>query len=97
MRRARYVPAALVATALGLAALVSPWWLLSIPFILIGTLFTAPNLNLIDGSLSFLSMIGGFILLAFQGAAGLAVLTGVAASFLGSALEMFLTAKPVGE
>lgn len=73
---------------------VSPWWLLSIPFVAVGNLFTAPNLNLINGMPSYLSMIAGFFLLRFHQPAGLAVFAGAAASFYGSALEMRIFAKP---
>lgn len=76
------------------AIFVSPWWLLSIPFVAVGNLFTAPNLNLINGMPSYLSMIAGLILMKFHQPAGLAVFVGTAASLYGSALEMRIFAKP---
>ena len=94
VRRARFVPIGLLVGAIVLAIVVSPWWLLSIPFVAIGALFTAPNLNLINGMPSYLSMVAGFILMRFHEPSGLAVVAGVIASFYGSALEMRLLAKP---
>ncbi|HEU6448804.1 MAG TPA: hypothetical protein VFV23_10255 [Verrucomicrobiae bacterium] len=76
--------------------LVSPWWLLSIPSIAIGMFFTAPNLNLINGMPSYLSMPAGFVLMRFHEPAGLAVFAGVAVSFYGCAIEMRIFSKPYG-
>ena len=94
VRRARFVPTGLLVAAVVLGIVLSPWWLLSIPFVAIGALFTAPNLNLVNGMPSYLSMMAGFILMRFHQPSGLAVLAGVMASFYGSALEMRVFAKP---
>jgi hypothetical protein len=97
VRRARFVPMCLVVAAVVLGIVVSPWWLLSIPFVAIGALFTAPNLNLVNGMPSYLSIVAGFILLRFHPPSGMAVLAGAAVSFYGSALEMRIFAKPYHE
>jgi hypothetical protein len=94
VRPARFVPICLFVTAGVLGIVVSPWWLLSIQFVAIGTLFTAPNLNLINGMPSYLSMIAGFILMRFHEPSGLAVLEGAMASFYACAIEMRIFAKP---
>lgn len=47
--RAVFVPAALGIFALSLVWLNSPLWLLSLPFIYLGSICAAPNLNLADG------------------------------------------------
>ena len=94
VRRARFVPAGLFIAAVVLAVVASPWWLLSIPFVAVGTLFTAPNLNLVNGMPSYLSIIGGLVLVRFHEPSGLAMLAGVISSFYGSALEMRIFAKP---
>jgi hypothetical protein len=94
VRRARFVPACLYVTAVVLGITVSPWWLLSIPFVAIGAVFTAPNLNFFNGLPSYLSMLAGIILMRFHAPSGSAVLAGAAASFYGSALEMRILAKP---
>lgn len=83
--------------AVVLAIVFSPWWLLSIPFVAVGAVFTAPNLNLINGMPSYLSILAGFVLMGFHEASGLFVLAGVMPSFYGSALEMRLLAKPYVE
>jgi len=96
VRRASFVPVCLLVAAAGLGIVVSPWWLLSIPFVVIGALFTAPNLNLINGMPSYLSMVAGLILIRFHEPSGLAVLAGAVLSFYGCALEMRIFAKPHG-
>lgn len=94
VRRARFAPLApcLAAIVFGIAS--SPWWLLSIPFVLLGTIFTAPNLNLINGMPSYLAMAVGLILMRYHYASGLAVVGGTAAGFYISALEMRIFARP---
>src|SRR5262245_30921806 len=94
VRRARFVPLCLLVTAGALGIVVSPWWLLAIPFVAIGALFTAQNLNLINGLPSYFSMVGGFVLVRFHEPSGMAVLAGVISSFYLSALEMRILAKP---
>jgi len=51
VRPARFVPAGLLVAAVVLSIVVSPWWLLSIPFVAIAAMCTAPNLNLANGML----------------------------------------------
>ena len=93
--RARFVPVCLCVVAVVLGIVVSPWWLLSIPFVVIGSIFTAPNLNLVNGLPSYLAMFAGLILMRYHHASGLAAGAGTAASFYMSALEMRILAKPV--
>jgi len=93
VRRARFVPVGLFIAAVVLAIMASPWWLLSIPFVAVGALFTAPNLNLVNGMPSYFSMVGGIVLMRFHEPSGLAILAGVMVSFCGSALEMRIFAK----
>jgi hypothetical protein len=94
VRRARFIPSFLFIASVVVGIVVSPWWLLSLPFVIIGALFTAPNLNLVNGMPSYLSMLAGFILMQFHQPSGLAILAGVIVSFYGSALEMHIFAKP---
>lgn len=94
VRHARFLPILLFVGAVAAGVFFSPWWLLSIPFIVVGTLFTAPNLNLINGMPSYLSMLAGFILMMFHPPSGSAVLVGAMASFYGCAIEMRIFAKP---
>ena len=94
IRRARFAPVVLCVAAVALAIVLSPWWLLSVPCVLLGNIFTAPNLNLIDGMPSYLVMVGGFILMKHHEASGVAVVVGTATGFFLSALEMRVFAKP---
>mgnify|MGYP006445404047 CR=1 FL=1 len=94
VRRARFVPMGLLIVALVAAMVVSPWWLLSIPFVAVGASFTAPNLNLVNGMPSYVSMVCGLIILRFHEPSGVAILAGVILSFYGSALEMRVFARP---
>ena len=94
VRGARIVPVALLVAAISIGISHSAWWLLSIPFIWVGWICAAPNLNLANGMLAYLSMIGGFILMQFHEPSGAAIAAGAAASFYLCALEMRITAKP---
>jgi hypothetical protein len=51
VRRAPFVPGCLLVAAMILGMVVSPWWLHSIPFVAIGAIFTAPDLNCSTGCL----------------------------------------------
>jgi hypothetical protein len=93
-RSARLVPALLLIASIWMGSTRSGWWFLSIPFIAIGWLGAVPNLNLANGLLAYLSMVGGFILLKFHEPSGAAIAAGAAAGFYLSALEMRITAKP---
>ena len=94
VRSARLVPVLLLIAAIWMGFTRANWWFLSIPFVAIGWMCAAPNLNLANGLLAYLSMIGGFILLKFHEPSGAAIAVGAAAGFYLSALEMRVTAKP---
>jgi hypothetical protein len=97
VRRARFVPSVLMMSAVLLGIFLSTWCLLAIPFVIVGAWFTAPNLNLVNGLPSYLSMAAGFVLFKIHAPSGAAVLAGAAASFYGSAIEMRICAKPLPE
>ena len=94
IRSARVVPLLLLVTAVCMGLTHSYWWFLSIPFVAIGWISAAPNLNLVNGMFAYLSMIGGFILLHFHEAAGASITLGAMASFYLCSIEMRVTAKP---
>ncbi len=94
VKRARLVPVALLATSIWMSVALSTWWLLSIPFIAVGWICAVPDLNLANGMLAYLSMIGGLILMQFHEPSGAAMAGGAAAAFYLCALEMRITAKP---
>ena len=94
VRRARAAPVLLLLAA-GYAGITqSYWWFLSIPFIAVGWVCAAQNLNLANGMLAYLSMVGGFILLHFHRPLGAAIALGTMAAFYLCAIEMRVTAKP---
>ena len=94
VRGARFTPALLLVATTWLGVGSSAWSFLAIPFLAIGWIGASPNLNFADGMLSYLSMIGGLILLQVHEPSGAAVLGGTAAAFYLSSLEMRLTAQP---
>ena len=93
IKAARFVPVGLCIAAILAGIFVSPWWFLSVPFVLLGSTFTAPNLNLVNGLPSYIAILVGFILYKIHPPSGSAILLGVVAGFYGSALEMRLLAK----
>lgn len=73
------------------------WWLLcSIPFIVLGSICAAPNLNLADGCLVMLAVIVGVFVAAllFQ-PLGLAIIMGSIAGWIGGAIEKNLRMRPL--
>lgn len=94
VRRARVVPVLLAVAAVAMGVTQSAWWFLSLPFIAVGWICAAPNLNLANGMLAYLAMVAGFVLLHFHKESGLAVVAGAMAGFYLCAIEMRLTAKP---
>jgi len=94
VRSARLAPVLIAAAAVAMGITQSAWWFLALPFVAIGWMCAAPNLNLANGMFAYLSMIAGFILLRIHEQSGLAVLGGAAGSFYLCALEMRLTTKP---
>ena len=94
VRSALLVPVLLVITAICMGCAISSWLFLAIPFVGIGWICAAPNLNCANGMLAYLAIIGGFILLGFHQPSGAAVVAGAMAGLYLSALEMRLTAKP---
>ena len=61
VHRAIYVPLLLAIGAAWLAIAVNPWALLAIPFIVLGSMCAAPNLNLADGFLAIFAMVLGLV------------------------------------
>lgn len=94
IKPARFVPASLTVAAIIAGFTFSPWCFLSIPFVLIGSAFTAPNLNLANGMPSYLCILAGWILVFLHQPSGLAILVGTMTGFYGSSLEMRIFAKP---
>ena len=88
-------PTILSATAI-VAAIVYSWWFLAaIPFVWLGSICSAPNMNLADGCAAYFSMIIGFGLMSVAKPLGLAILIGAASGFFASALEKRIRMRPV--
>jgi hypothetical protein len=85
-----YTPAILSAVALLVAGTRSWWALAAIPFIGLGCLCAAPNLNLANGCLAYVSMIVGLLLGGIHGPLSFSIFAGTAAGLYGGALEQNL-------
>ena len=92
--RAVFVPTGLALGAAGLAWMISPWCLLAMPFIYLGSVCAAPNLNLADGFLAMVTIALGFALTSVHKEAGEAVVLGTWVSWFFSAVEKRIRAVP---
>ena len=95
LKPAIVAPILVCGSAVILAFMDSPWWLLSIPFAVYASLCAQPNLNLADGCLAYLTIMVGFGIIFVHRPSGSAICIGTLASFYLSAFEKRLTAKPV--
>ena len=95
--RAIVVPVLLGMFAVFIAAVSSLWALLALPFILLGSLCAAPNMNLANGFLVMVSIALALVVGHFQSQAGGAIFAGVVASWFFSSIEKRLRARPVYE
>lgn len=83
------------AVAIVAALLWSPWALLALPFIGLGHLCAAPNLNLADGFFVIVSILLGIGLLFISDGIGLTVILASSVSWFFSGFEKAMTCKPV--
>lgn len=91
-----YVPAALSVLAVVLALFVSLWSLAALPFIWLGAVCSTPSMNLIDGCLSYLSIIAGLVILIFVSKPlGIAIAAGAISGFYGCVVEKVLRMRPL--
>jgi hypothetical protein len=96
VRPAVFVPTALSVVALVASLMFSRWCILSIPFIWLGAICAAPNLNLADGCLAYVAMIVGFMVAVFfKPPVGEAIIVGTLCSYYMSVGEKNLRARPV--
>jgi len=94
VRRAVFAPAILSMIAIVAAFRGSWWFLVSLPFIWLGSVCAQPNLNLANGCLAYLAMIVGFVVAAFFRPVGNAIAAGAMSGFYFSALEKRLRMRP---
>src|SRR5476649_2002269 len=92
-----FAPAILTIATPFVAFHESWWYLLALPFIWLGSVCSAPNLNLANGCLTYLAMIVGFVLVAFFRPVGLAILFGAMSGFYLSAIEKWIRMRPVDD
>ncbi|HEX5243591.1 MAG TPA: hypothetical protein VFW23_10060 [Tepidisphaeraceae bacterium] len=75
----------------------SHWFFAALPFIWLGSICAAPNMNLAEGCLAYLAMILGYALLWVNKPLAIAILNGAISGFYLSAIEKRLRARPVPE
>ena len=93
---AKVAPLLCGAAAFLLAITWTPWALCALPFIYLGSICAAPNLNLADGFLVIFSVLVGIGIAFLKLEAGVAVSAGAAVSWILSCLEKAYTAKEIG-
>lgn len=72
-----------------------PWFFLAIPFAILGTICSAPNMNLADGFLAVLSALIGFVLAKLgMESVGHAITAGSLAGWFLGGLEKRIRMKP---
>src|SRR5262249_18105519 len=88
-------PLLLAITSLFLGFTRTGWAFLGLPFIYLGSMCAAPNMNLANGFLAILAILLGFAVCLFNQAIGLPIGLGTSASWLLSSLEMRIRAQPL--
>ena len=88
-------PVVLVVATVFLAIAVSPWSLVAVPFILLGSLCAAPNMNLANGLLAIVAILLGIGVAYLHREVGSAIVLGTVASWFLSSLEKRWRAIPV--
>jgi hypothetical protein len=74
------------------------WLLLAVPFAILGTFCSAPNMNLADGFLVLISTIVGFALAAWvMKPLGTAIVTGSVSGWILGAMEKRIRMTPIDE
>lgn len=95
LRPAIYPPVLIAVIAGSLAVTSSAWWLLAIPFGILGTICGQPNLNLADGCLAVLAAFAGLALTVVHAPSGVAIACGSFGGMIMGSIEKHIFAKPV--
>ena len=95
-------PVVFAPTIISVVALVSGlattrWALLSLPFIWLGAICSAPNMNCANGCLAYLAILSGLVVSVFCKPVGLSIFAGAAAGFYGGVLEQNLRMRPADD
>jgi hypothetical protein len=89
-----FAPVALTVAAI-VASSIESWWILfALPFIWLGSICAAPNLNLADGCLTYIALILGFVVAEFFHPLGFAMVAGSILGYCGSAAEKWIRMRP---
>lgn len=94
VRPAVFAPVILSLIAIVVSVQMSWWFLVSLPFIWLGSVSAQPNLNLAGGCLGYSAMIVGLVLLAMYRPLGTAILAGAMSGFYLSAIEKWIRMRP---
>jgi hypothetical protein len=97
LKPAVVAPLALSAVAIYLAVSQSPWWLLGLPFSILGTVCGQPNLNAADGCLAYTSSMIGYALSFVHRPSGLAIMIFSLMGIILGSIEKRIFAKPFFE
>lgn len=92
---AKIAPIAVGAVAVYVGLAVTPWAFIALPFVYLGSICAAPNLNLADGFLVLVSTVVGAGVTFFEKEIGVIIIVGVVSSWILSAIEKTITAKPI--
>jgi hypothetical protein len=92
---AKIAPLLCGATAVLVAIAWWPWALSALPFIYLGSICAAPNFNLADGCLVFISVALGAGVVLLNAEVGVAIIAGSAISWVISCIEKAITAKEI--
>ena len=92
---AKVAPLLCGAAAIFVAVAWTPWALCALPFIYVGSICAAPNLNLADGFLVIVSVFIGIGVAFLKREIGVAILLGAAISWMLSCIEKVITAKEI--
>ena len=93
--RAIFAPACLTVVVLILGVVGSLWWLLALPFVILGSVCAAPNFNLADGFLALLAMVAGVVVFQVHETAGTAIVASTFVSWLLSSFEKQIRSVPM--
>lgn len=72
----------------------SVWWLVGIPFAILGTICGQPNLNLADGCLAWFAGLAGVVITAFHRDCGTAIAVSSIGGLILGAIEKTIFAVP---
>jgi hypothetical protein len=88
-------PVIVTAAVVYFGIMFTPWAFVALPFVYLGSIGATPNLNLANGFFVLISMFLGAGVSLLKKEIGISILAGVTISWLLSAIEKAITAKPI--